>query len=86
MAGKRVTVCRVKVRKERLELFHRDDTGQPFRRFGNLASSLQGRSRKLIFAMNAGMYQPDLSAVGLFVPAGKELASLISPVGMVISS
>ena len=76
VAGKRVTVCRVDLRQERLELFHRDETGQPFRRFGNLASSLQRRGRKLVFAMNAGMYQPDLSAVGLFVAAGKEFAPL----------
>ena len=76
VAGKRVTVCRVNLRQEQLELFHHDATGQPFRRFGNLASSLQGHDRKLVFAMNAGMYQPDLSAVGLFVAAGQEFASL----------
>ena len=29
IAGKRVTVCRVDVRKERLQLFHRDGNGQP---------------------------------------------------------
>ena len=33
IAGKRVTVCRVDVRKERLQLFHRDENGQPFKRF-----------------------------------------------------
>ncbi len=76
VAGKRVTVCRVDLRAERLQLFHHDDAGQPFRHFGNLTSWLQGRGRKLVFAMNAGMYQPDLSPVGLFVAAGQELALL----------
>lgn len=35
--GKRVTVCRVDVRKGRLQLFHRDGNGQPFKRFPALA-------------------------------------------------
>ena len=40
IAGKRVTVCRVDVRKERLQLFHRDGNGQPFKRFPTLADWL----------------------------------------------
>ncbi len=74
--GKRVTVCRVDLRTEHLQLYQHDGTGHPFGRFGNLASWLQARGRKLVFAMNAGMYQPDLSAVGLFVAAGQEFAPL----------
>ena len=57
--GKRVTVCRVNVRKEHLQLFHRDDTGQPFKRFERLAAWLQKRDQKLVFAMNAGMYRSE---------------------------
>jgi uncharacterized protein YigE (DUF2233 family) len=37
IAGKPLTVCRVDLRKERLELFLRDDTGQPIKRFERLA-------------------------------------------------
>ena len=40
IAGKRVTVCRVDVRKERLQLYHRDGNGQPFKRFPVLADWL----------------------------------------------
>ena len=43
---------------------------------GTSESSLRDRGRNLVFAMNAGMYQPDLSPVGLFVAAGQELAPL----------
>jgi uncharacterized protein YigE (DUF2233 family) len=74
--GKRFTVSRIHVRKERLQLFHRDDTGQPFKRFDRLASWLESRSQKLTFAMNAGMYHGDFSAVGLFVSNGRQAVSL----------
>jgi uncharacterized protein YigE (DUF2233 family) len=74
--GKRVTICRVNVRKERLELFHRDEAGQPLKRFEKLAPWLEAQGRKLVFAMNGGMYHGDFSPVGLFVSGGKELAPL----------
>lgn len=76
VAGKRVTVCRVDLSKERLELFHRDETGEPFKRFERLAAWLEPQGKKLVFAMNAGMYQADFSAVGLSVSGGKELSPL----------
>lgn len=71
-AGQRFTVCRVNVRKERLELFLRDEKGVPIKRFDKLAAWLLPQGRKLVFAMNAGMYNPDFSAEGLFVNAGHE--------------
>jgi uncharacterized protein YigE (DUF2233 family) len=76
VADKRVTICRVNVRKERLQLFHRDETGQPFKRFDRLATWLQPRGQKLVFAMNGGMYHSDFSAVGLFISGGKQLSPL----------
>lgn len=75
-AGKRITVCRVDLRKERLQLFHRDEAGQPFKRFDRLTPWLEARGQKLIFAMNAGMYHADFAAVGLFVSEGKQLVPL----------
>ena len=76
IAGKRVTVCEVNIRKEKLQLLHRDETGQAFKRFDRLSAWLEARGRKLIFAMNAGMYHADFSAVGLFVSGGHELVPL----------
>ena len=76
IAGKRVTVCRVAVRKENLQLFHRDEAGQPFKRFDQLALWLESRGQKLIFAMNGGMYHRDYSAVGLSVSGGQQLTPL----------
>jgi uncharacterized protein YigE (DUF2233 family) len=75
-SGKRVTICRVNVRKERLQLFHRDEFGQPFKRFDRLNAWLQSRGGQLLFAMNAGMYHADFSAVGLYVAEGKQFTPL----------
>lgn len=75
-AGKRFTVCSVNVRKERLQLFHRDDSGQPFKRFDRLSPWIEARGQKLVFAMNAGMYRTDFSTVGLFVSGGKQITPL----------
>jgi len=76
VAGKRVTICRVNVRKEKLQMFHRDEAGQPFKRFERLTAWLQPRGQKLVFAMNGGMYHDDFSAVGLLVSEGKQLSPL----------
>jgi uncharacterized protein YigE (DUF2233 family) len=74
--GKKFTVCRVNVRKEHLQLFHRDENGQPFKRFERLAKWLEPKKQQLVFAMNAGMYHGDFSAVGLFVADGKQVVPL----------
>jgi uncharacterized protein YigE (DUF2233 family) len=71
-----VTVCRVDLVHEHLQLFWRDDTGQPYGRFSTLRDALAKRGKTLEFAMNGGMYLPDLSPVGLFVADGRELVPL----------
>lgn len=76
IAGKKAIVCRVNVLKERLHLFHRNESGVPFKRFEVLAPWIEARGRKLVFAMNAGMYHADFSAVGLFVSDGKQIVPL----------
>jgi uncharacterized protein YigE (DUF2233 family) len=73
---KRFTVCRVDVRKEKLQLLHYDDSGQPFKRYSRLISWLHARDQTLVFAMNAGMYHSDFSAVGLFVANGAQHVAL----------
>jgi uncharacterized protein YigE (DUF2233 family) len=75
-AEKSFTVCRVHIRKEKLQLFHRDEAGKPFKRLDKLAAWMTARGQKLTFAMNAGMYHGDLSAVGLFVSEGQQKAPL----------
>ena len=70
------TVCRVDLKAEQLELFWRDDAGRPFRQFSALREALGAKDKRLVFAVNAGMYRPDFSPVGLFVTEGRELVPL----------
>lgn len=72
----KVTVCRVNVRKEHLQLFLRDDSQQLISRFDKLAAWLSAHGHTLTFAMNAGMFEPSYAPVGLFVAEGKTLAPL----------
>lgn len=76
VAQPRFTTIRVDVRTERIELFLRDDAGQTFKRFDRLRSWLASRNKRLRFAMNAGMFQPDLSPVGLLVQDGQQVSPL----------
>jgi uncharacterized protein YigE (DUF2233 family) len=73
---KKFTVCRVDVHKEHVQLFLHDENGQPFNYFDRLADWLRVRGQKLVFAMNAGMYHSDFSAVGLFVAGGRQFTPL----------
>jgi uncharacterized protein YigE (DUF2233 family) len=75
------TACRVNLNVEPLELFWRDDAGRPFREFLALRDALRVKGKQLILAVNAGMYQPDFSPVGLFVTEGRELVPLNRHVG-----
>lgn len=74
--SERFTAVRVDVRSARLELFLRDETGRPFKRFDDLASWIARRKQHLDFAMNAGMYKTDFSPVGLLVEDGREISPL----------
>ena len=71
-----VTVCRVDLLHEQLQLFWRDDTGQPYGGFSALRDGLAKHGKTLEFATNGGMYLPDLSPVGLFVADERELVPL----------
>ena len=75
-AGKRMTVCKVNLKQERIQLLHRDEKGQAFKKFQNVVKWLELRSQKLVFGMNGGMYHGDFSAVGLFVADGREVSPL----------
>ncbi|MDH5328124.1 MAG: phosphodiester glycosidase family protein [Gammaproteobacteria bacterium] len=75
-ASQDYTVLRINTVTQDLQLFWHDDKGIPFQRFDRLASWLQKKGKKLVFAMNAGMYHADLSPVGLLVQNGVQIKSL----------
>ena len=59
-----------------IELFLRDAHGTPIGQFDRVREALQQRRRKLVFAMNAGMYHEDRSPVGLYIENGQQLKKL----------
>lgn len=79
--GLSYTVCTALLGEDDLRVFHRDPEGRPFGSFAALDARLAERGEQLGFAMNAGMYHPDRSAVGLLVDEGEEQARLITNPG-----
>jgi uncharacterized protein YigE (DUF2233 family) len=57
----------VDVQKQQLELYWKDDKGQLLSNIGRLKAWLAGRGQRLVFAANAGMFNPRHEAQGLFV-------------------
>gem|GEM_PF-649421 len=71
--GRRWTVIRVDASKESMRLFHSDAMGLPLRDFAALERFCANNGRKIIVAMNAGMFELDGSPVGWCVVEGKML-------------
>lgn len=63
-------VCRFDPKADDIRLFHANAEGEPYRHFGKLAEALSEKSKRLLFAMNAGMYQANRTPVGLYVENG----------------
>jgi uncharacterized protein YigE (DUF2233 family) len=75
------TVCRVDLRKERLQLFLYDAGGKAFNSFERVSQSLATRDQQLAFAMNAGMYRQDFSPMGLMISDGRQVHRLNQATG-----
>jgi len=60
----------------RLHLFLDDGRGQPLRTLRRAAERAAASRQRLVFAMNAGIYEPDLRPTGLAIEAGRVLAPL----------
>jgi uncharacterized protein YigE (DUF2233 family) len=71
-AGRSYTVCRFDPAKDDLRTFWRGADGQPLGAFEAVAASLKP-GEKLVFAMNAGMYDLRNAPVGLYIERGAEL-------------
>ena len=72
---------RVDVRRTPLRLYWKDERGRRFRSLEGLRQWLDARGQKLVFAMNAGMFDPDFAPQGLFIEAGKTVAPLDTAAG-----
>jgi uncharacterized protein YigE (DUF2233 family) len=69
------TTCRV-ARVEPLRLFYADAQGSLLETFERLQKALAKQQKRLVFAMNAGMFHPDMRPVGLLVVDGLEIAPI----------
>lgn len=77
----RYVICTVETGQRDLRLFWKNADGEPYRYFSSVAGAVDAEGRKLSFAVNAGMYLPDFSPVGLYVENGQELRPANTAVG-----
>jgi uncharacterized protein YigE (DUF2233 family) len=67
------TICEVDLRKHTLRLHWKRSDGTPDAYLSALPRTLKGKVGRLLFATNAGMFDPALKPVGLYVEQGREL-------------
>lgn len=68
-----VTVCTLDLTRQSARLYYKDQAGRPFGSLSSINERATAQPGKMLFAMNAGMYHPDLSPVGLYIEAGQEM-------------
>lgn len=74
-AGSKYLVCHVDLRRHDVRIFWGGAQGKPFGAINNLVRAFNSADpKRLVLVMNAGMYEHDLSPVGLLVERGAELA------------
>lgn len=72
LADKTYTVCSVRSGDPGLRLFLEGENGHVYGSFPAVSTALAAKGERLVFAMNAGMYQRDLQPAGLYVEAGRQ--------------
>src|SRR5262245_48921716 len=70
------TICEVDLRKHTVRLYWKRSDGTPYAYLSALPRSLEGDAGRLLFATNAGMFDPALKPVGLYVEQGQELVDV----------
>ena len=71
--GSAYTICEVDLRQQTIRLYWKRPDGTPYAYLSALPRALEGEAGKLLFATNAGMFDPALKPVGLYVEQGREL-------------
>lgn len=61
---------------DHLELYWKNDSGEVLKSIQNLKQFVEQHNQQLLFAMNAGMYNKDLSPKGLFIQNSETLTQL----------
>lgn len=73
---KRILSYTVNLKHQDLQLYWKNDEGVIFNSIQNLKNHLEFQQRKLLFAMNGGMFKKDFSPQGLFIQNGSTLSPL----------
>jgi uncharacterized protein YigE (DUF2233 family) len=68
-------------KKQDLQLYWKDDKGQIIQNFENLKNYVAGKNKKLVFAMNGGMFQPDYTPCGLYIQQQQTIRPLVTASG-----
>jgi uncharacterized protein YigE (DUF2233 family) len=71
--GRDYVVCTFDAARDAIRLFWKSPDGQPYGGPTGVATALKAAGQTLRFGMNAGMYEADLSPVGLYVEDGRQL-------------
>jgi len=74
--GQGYMVRTVDPRKDDLRLYWKDAQGKPLHDFTSLEKFVSANGERLVFAANAGMFEPDFKPVGLLVQDRNEQAPL----------
>jgi uncharacterized protein YigE (DUF2233 family) len=67
------TICEVDLRNHTVRLYWKKSDGTPYAYLSALPRALEGEAGRLLFATNAGMFNPALKPVGFYVEQGREL-------------
>jgi uncharacterized protein YigE (DUF2233 family) len=67
------TICEVDLHKHMIRLYWKRSDGTPYAYLSALPRTLSSEAGRLLFATNAGMFDPALKPVGLYVEQGREL-------------
>jgi len=66
-------ICEVDLRRHAVRLYSTRSDGTPYAYLSALPRDLEGGAGRLLFAINAGMFDSKLKPVGLYVEEGQEL-------------
>jgi uncharacterized protein YigE (DUF2233 family) len=72
---------KVNPKKDDLRFYWKNDTGEIIKSFRNLQIFIESKHKKLLFAMNGGMFKKDYSPQGLYVEEQKIINALDTTYG-----
>jgi uncharacterized protein YigE (DUF2233 family) len=70
--GNDYTVCEADLRQDGMRLFRKKGDGRPFGFLQAVPQRVDDHSGPLLFATNAGMFDPNYKPVGLYIENGRE--------------